>query len=371
MSTQNEEIKAVIRTSVRSLYDLQKLRIQTGNRITAAFRVKLGLDSSQPEEENKEAHALLQDLRSEFKRITDGVKRLTKTIKIDSPLITHYGELMLLEGYERQLEAEAVHEKAIKAELEKLPIYMEFLEDVRGVGPLMAGVIVSELDIHKCNSISALWKYCGLDVVVYEEKVQVNKPEYCLTLRGKVVPGQFETLKDAENYLADLAVSIDIGEYEIIEDPDFKPEFEMVIREEGRCRKKHHLVPKTYTNREGKITETVGISFNDFVKTKLVGVLGSSFIKLGGDYRDVYDNYKHRISNMPRHANKTKGHIHNMAVRYMIKEFLADLWTVWRALEGLPVRPRYSEEKLGIVHSKPSHVQEILDRIATVYGNAA
>jgi hypothetical protein len=36
----------------------------------------------------------------------------------------------------------------------------------------------------------------------------------------------------------------------------------------------------------------------------------------------------------------------------MIKEFLADLWTTWRKLEGLEVRSRYSEEKLGLIHSK-------------------
>lgn len=78
----------IIRTSVRTLYDMQKLRIQNGNRIAAAFRVKLGLESSQAETENQDAHAILNELRSEFKRITDGVKRITKNIKIDSPLIT-------------------------------------------------------------------------------------------------------------------------------------------------------------------------------------------------------------------------------------------------------------------------------------------
>lgn len=44
----------MIRASIRSFYDLQQLRIQNGNRIAAAFRVKLGLHSSQAEEEVKE-----------------------------------------------------------------------------------------------------------------------------------------------------------------------------------------------------------------------------------------------------------------------------------------------------------------------------
>jgi hypothetical protein len=47
---------------------------------------------------------------------------------------------------------------------------------------------------------------------------------------------------------------------------------------------------------------------------------------------------------------KTKGHIHAMATRYMIKQFTANLWTTWRILEGLPVKGTYAEDVLGIKH---------------------
>jgi hypothetical protein len=228
---------------------MQKQRVQSGNRITAAFRVKLGLQSSQAENEDEQANDLLNQLRLEFKRITDGVKRITKHTKCNSPLISSMGELFLLEAYERMLEAEAIHEKAIKSELELIPIYTEWLSGVRGVGPLMAGVIISEIDITKCNSIAALDKYCGLDVLVYEDENGVT-------------------------------------------------------REEGRCRKKHHLVPKQYTNRDGDVINTVGITFNPFLKTKLVGVLGGVFCKLGGDYKKVYDDYKHRLEHHPKHRDQ-------------------------------------------------------------------
>jgi hypothetical protein len=59
----------------------------------------------------------------------------------------------------------------------------------------------------------------------------------------------------------------------------------------------------------------------------------------------------------------TKGHRHNMAIRYMVKEFLADLWTIWRTLEGLETKPRYAEAKLGIIHSKPQRIIDDLARI--------
>ena len=284
----------MVRCLVHSLYDNQQLRIQNGNRICAAFRVKLGLQSSQAEEEDPDAEKLLKELRAEAKRITDSVKKVTKNIKCDSPLITSLSELSLINAYEKMLEAEAQHEKAIADELSRQPIWTEFLVNVRGVGNLMAGVILSEIDIHKCNSISALWKYCGLDVVVYE--------------------------KDG------------------------------VIFEEGRCRKAEHLVPKTYVNRKGEVKETQGITFSPFLKTKMVGVLADVFIKLGGPYREVYDNYKFRLQNHPKHQEKTKGHINAMAKRYMIKYFLSDVWTHWRILEGLPVKGTYAEDVLGIKH---------------------
>lgn len=90
-------------------------------------------------------------------------------------------------------------------------------------------------------------------------------------------------------------------------------------------RKHHHLVDRAYTNKKGEETTRKGITFNPFLKTKLVGVLGSVFIKLGGAYREVYDGYKFRLQNRPDCSELSKGHIHNRAVRYMIKIFLRDL----------------------------------------------
>lgn len=294
MSNKSDKIK----TAVRTMYDMQKLRIQLGNRITASFRHKLGLEPADAEESDKQAESILKQLRAEYKRITDGVKKVTKATKIDSAILTNKGEIDIIAAYEEMLASEAACERAIAFELAQHPAWTEYLISVRGCGTLMAGVILSEIDITKCNTVSGLWRYCGLDVVTYKNEA------------GEQV-------------------------------------------EEGRSRKKVSLVEKTYTDRDGNEVKTKGITFNPFLKTKLVGVLGSSFIKLGGPYREIYDGYKHRLENHPKHSEKTKAHRHNMAVRYMVKEFLADMYTNWRTIEGLPVRPRYNEEKLGIIHSKP------------------
>lgn len=53
------------------------------------------------------------------------------------------------------------------------------------------------------------------------------------------------------------------------------------------------------------------------------------------------------------------GHLDMMALRKMIKMFLACLWLVWREAEGLPITAPYAIEKLG--HSKLISPWEMVD----------
>ena len=54
------------------------------------------------------------------------------------------------------------------------------------------------------------------------------------------------------------------------------------------------------------------------------------------------------------------GHLDAMAVRKMIKMFLACLWLVWREAEGLPITTPYAIEKLG--HTKLISPWEMVDK---------
>jgi len=100
--------------------------------------------------------------------------------------------------------------------------------------------------------------------------------------------------------------------------------------------------------------------YNQFLRAKLCGVLGSSFLKCSSPYREHYDNLKHRLessewgmaSKNPTDPKRPRaGHQHKAATRYMIKMFLRDLYIAWRTLEGLEVRPPYQEEYLGHKHA--------------------
>lgn len=293
-----------LRVIVRGAYDIQKLRIQMGNRIVGNFKAKLGQEPGKKEDKiDAEGKEILKSLRMCYKKITDGVKTFPRQATFEGDeVISTYTELCLIAQYDSLESSEASHFRRLGNILRDYPIFNEFLLGVKGVGPAMAGVMISEIDIHRARHPSSLWKYAGLDVA---------------------------------------------GDGR------------------GRSRKKEHLVTVEYKDKSGKKAERQSITFNPFLKTKLIGVLGSSFIKQkDSPYRKIYDDYKHRLESHARygvhndevkddkgHKLSSKGRRHNMAVRYMVKMFLIDLYTHWRALEGLPVSKPYDEAKLGRIHA--------------------
>jgi hypothetical protein len=290
--------KLFMRTTVKSFYDIQKIRIQVGNRITTNVRVRLGQDpGTKTDEMDADAIKLLDSLKDEYNRITDelitsSARSKVKAIQKTGGVITDLLEFELVGYYIMLLEQEETFLKAITNQVKDFEIWKKHMADVKGCGPLMAAVVISELDPHKAKYISSFWKYAGLDTVLNQ----------------------------------------DSGEYE------------------GRSRKSHHLEEKAYIDKDGKDATRKGITFNPFLKTKLIGVLGSSFLKAGGKYREIYDNYKHRLECRPDLKDESKGKRHNMAIRYTVKRFLADLWVAWRQIEGLPVTEDYATAKLGYKH---------------------
>lgn len=281
-----------LKTMVRGAYDLQKLRIQIGNRVAGNFKTKLGQQPGDKESDIEVgAKIILANLRQRYVRITDGLLKppTYRNFKGDN-VIDSYTEFCLVAQYIELLASEEGQFRRLKNVLREFPVYREFLEGVKGIGPAMAGVIISEIDISKARYPSSLWKYAGLDVAT------------------------------------DGA---------------------------GRSRRKEHLADQEYIDADGVVQTKKGITFNPFLKTKLIGVLGASFMRQKeSTYRKVYDDYKHRLENSPTHAEKSKGHRHNMAVRYMIKIFLIDLHREWRSLDGQLATAPYSEAKLGLHHRK-------------------
>jgi hypothetical protein len=203
-----------------------------------------------------------------------GVKK-DMTMKSKTP---ERDELLLAALYARR---EAIYafeletEKEIAREVHKHPLWKAFFLGVKGCGPMVAAVCLTEFDIRKAPYVSNLWSFAGL------------------------APGKDKKKK---------------GE---------------------KC------------------------PYNQFLRAKLCGVLGSGFLKANSPYRQIYDDTKHRMESenwgMPSKNPTAKerpnaGHQHKAATRRMVKEFLKDLYVAWRTIEGLPVAAPYQETYLGHIH---------------------
>lgn len=163
----------------------------------------------------------------------------------------------------------------------------KWLKAQRGIDSVTAGKLIGTIDIYKARKVSQIWSYAGYDVV----------------------------------------------------------------NGEGRSRKKHHLVEVQYTDKNGNQATRMGLSHNPDLKQDLY-VLATNFIRSKHPkYSKVFYDYRERLENNPKHAEKTKLQRRNMAYRYMVKIFLLDLYLKWRELEGLPITAPYSEDKLG----RPPH----------------
>jgi len=123
------------------------------------------------------------------------------------------------------------------------------------------------------------------------------------------------------------------------------------------------------------------LSYNSQLRS-LCWRLGSSLVRAKGKFYDYYlkekDKYYQRYENqgveivpatsLPKKNGKryepdgmiSEGHIHNMALRKMIKLFLVCLWVVWREEEGLSVTKPYAIDRLW--HNSYIDPWEMVDR---------
>jgi len=279
------ENRMQLRSAVKGAYDLQALRIMSGNRLVANFKSGLGIDPSTKEEDSKEAMTVLNQLKAEYTLLTDGV--ITKLPAVSAlkqgKLISSKTEAVLVQSYLRLLREEKAQLSQLKFFLNEYPIWTTYLEpDVRGIGPAMAGVLISELDPHKAQWPSSFHRYAGIGG--------------------------------------------------------------------SQSRRTEDLIDVTYIDKDGNEQTKKSISYNPFLKAKIMGVMASLFLKGNAQYKEHYDRYKHRIQTSPNWESKSKGHIHMASQRYMMKIFLTDLWKVWRKLEGLEVGLSYSEQYHGDNH---------------------
>jgi len=180
----------------------------------------------------------------------------------------HFWEDEHLKGIEKSIK------KDVTLLLKDVPIYTEWMKDVLGIGPCLAGSLYAGIyDISRFNTISKLWKYCGQDV---DESGRAPRRQ-----KGKKLTAdpflQMTIYKLTDSFVKQTAEKCLYRRLYDIKKAFYKQEHPEKV-DSGRRSKKGEVI---------------------------------------WDYTDL--------------------HIHRMAKRYAGKIFLEHLWVEWRTLEGLPV----------------------------------
>lgn len=404
--------KEQIRCMIANVYDLQKMRISAGNRLVQSFYIQLNIrPSTSPNEAGKDEAKLIDKLKHDYRKITDAiassqtefktVKSAIKSINKDNEnkldIIRDETDYKLVESYMLLMKSEEESIKVLESYVKSHPLWEAFFEPIKGCGTLMSAVCIAYLDIYKAKYPSSFFKYCGLDTVQDEDKYgnklylkKVNGVVQPVKVREKMIyiteDGEpyYENVRNTTDFDAD-GEQIFLGEHDevlkrvyakkningideqIYEEVDTGDEYigEVVVSQHGR--RKGDTEMAQYTDADGNIQLKRSITYNPVIKAKLMGVLADCMLKAGGkgenatEYRKIYDDYRTRLDNSLKHKNLTDSHKSMMAKHYMIKQFLRNLHTTWRKLEGLPIYEPYEVEKLG---NKPHHLNEMQYREA-------
>lgn len=407
-SQEADVLKQQIRCLIANVYDLQKLRISAGNRLVQSFYLQLGVaPSTSPDDVDKEEKKMIDRLKAEYKRITDAVAENNKSIKSNIKalresdeegkrltLIRNDQDFKLVESYTYLLKAEEESTKSLDKYVKQHKLWDAFFADIKGCGTLMSAVCIAYLDPYVAKYPSSFFRYCGMDTVQDEDKdgnkLYLEKVEGVVTgVKVREAYGYYnsegqyfgkvqmtDNLSDEGNILfkgedgglyeqRQLTKVVDGQEMLIYEEVESGKEYvgDVVVSQHGRKMGDTEMIE--YVDAEGNRKLKRSITYNPFVKTKLMGVLTGCLIKAKDPvYSKIYYDYKARLDNSPRYEGYTPAHKNMMAQRYMIKQFLRNLHTEWRHLEGLPIYEPYEVEKLG---NKPHHLNERQHKLAQDY----
>lgn len=299
--------------------------------------------------------------------------------------------------------------------LKGVPIWEEYLKHVRGLGPVMGAVLITGFDIHSSDKPSSYWQHAGLGMVQGPDGYRIQRRErgvkanynpemktrllgvlsgtlmkaYSLDSKGyffwtgqsckqkKLTPGEFcpvcrEIWEKEQAEAALQAAAIAAGgkpkkaakkatkkskkAEAQAEAPEELDESLEVKEDEAICahRSKQYVDPRRIPvwrkvaddrkHRRNHQLLAVCMCCNGTGRAK-------SEAKEGEEEGKTVKCWNCDGTGGPAPWGKSDMHRLRDALRYMIKMFVLDFIREWKALEGLPLRAPYEEEKLGLAHS--------------------
>lgn len=210
-----------------------------------------------------------------------------------------------------------------------MPIVNQMTE-IRGLGVHLATMVAVSVDIKRCPSVSAMWRFAGYGMIHIATSVATGK-EY-IFVRPTDQLKAWQPKKKPK---------------------DGEPKSEEVVAFDGKTvydLEQEGLVTTVGPVRE-RLVKGQSSHFDSRLKSLLFNV-ASCFMRATSPYKREYDRAKTFYTTRVEEgkATLTKGHIDMRARRRMIKLFLSHLWLRWRELEGLPTSQPYAHAHGGHVH---------------------
>lgn len=218
-------------------------------------------------------------------------------------------------------EAEKRALRDIEEHLTAIGFYADVLSDktrYRGIGPTLAGVLLAEIDWASSGTPSQVWSFSGL------KPIDAHRCKKCHS----------------------VAIPNDDVDHRTFWRHKHAHKCQEVLSEDD-------VYSSGTSQRPEKGTK---LPYNAWLRTKLVGVLGPVLLKVGSPWRKFYDDYKHRKESAG--WGRSDAHRHQAAIRYMVKQLVANIWEEFRKYYKLPIRESYAAEYLQRPHhEKPARPQ--------------
>src|SRR5829696_1488408 len=179
-----------------------------------------------------------------------------------------------------------------------------WMRSVRGVGSVLAARLLSRLDISRAPSPASFWAYCGLGTVAAEEQVCEECGARVFVAPGTRVAAPHSTAGQRGTCTG-------------------------ALRPRG--------VAGTVRVAQGRPRRGERAAYDLEAKT-ICYLIGVSFVRCGGPYREIYDERKVHLAT--HHPEWPAKRVHLAAVRATVKRFLTDLWVAWREAEDQSAEAR-------------------------------
>jgi len=241
-----------------------------------------------------------------------------------------------LEALEKKAKSEV--NRILKADAAAL---YKWCRSVKGLGPLGAGVMIAEFDIHRAAYPSSFWRFAGLDVGGdgrSPHPVAGRKNTYNKWLRSKLIAVIGAGLIKARNEKYTKVYR------------DYK---HRLMTRLGPCMLCHGKgtasAPKEIGGKKQadggkakKCWNCVGYKATDGYRIEPAAD-GKKAKKVALKVARPYPSDR-------APWGKGDAHRHAAALRYMVKVLVVDFFNAWREVEGLPYVPSYFEAKHGRSH---------------------